>query len=85
MGVWEWFIHKPEKRNRIRIVDPEKLYKSMKDNAYCRGYCNLRKVYRKNELTSEINGRRVKCWKIVKCAYDFADDEFIPIFYSKKI
>ena len=84
MGLWDWFIQKPKKKQGVRILDNEGLLKSMKDSAYSKRYSRLRRVYHRGQLKERIKGRKVKCWKIVKCGSDSMYDEFIPIFYKKR-
>jgi len=64
--------------NSIRIFDPNGL---LRRDGQSRNYHRLRKTYHRNELTNFVNGKKVKCWRIVYGADDAEGDEFVPIFY----
>lgn len=77
---------KPNKPKKIRIVDPERLYKRV-DFPTSKNYEKYKKLYNWDEvskLDKYVNGKRVKYWRLVNNSGAGPEgDEFIPIFYKK--
>jgi hypothetical protein len=91
------FLNKLFKRTKyqkkIKTIDIEGLSKRMSDNSYSKNYRNYKKTYRygnrgsyllENQRKFNERGKCVKCWILVKSAFDYADDEYIPVFYKQR-
>ena len=67
----------------IKIWDPEALGRKQ-GGAPCKNYREIECLYSRHsvESLSEINGKKIKLWKLVYSSDDDEADEFIPIFYK---
>lgn len=75
-------LYKLEDKRPTKIIDTDGL-RFRRTEGGCENYNGLKRTYIRNELSSFIDGRKVKYWKWVYSAFDFENDEFIPIFYKQ--
>lgn len=89
MGFFD-FLFSRKKECKVRILEPKSLlcryHKGGHDNVSVKYYNKIQnRTYFRKDLTSELNGRRVNHWKLVKITgSESSHDEFIPIFHGFK-
>tara|TARA_Y100000310_G_scaffold339733_1_gene433370 strand:- start:331 stop:810 length:480 start_codon:yes stop_codon:yes gene_type:complete len=92
--ILKFLLGSPETKKKLMMIDPERLHQKNVDNAYSKIYSKIKKTYDygasdakglwKAQEILENKGKKVKCWRLVKSAWDYSMDEYIPIFYKKK-